>query len=143
MKANATASSQPVAVVRRNSHSRYQYKKVLDGRKQPIRGLRERNGKFIARMAMEDDVGKKENRRVLLEGTKTIAQAQEQLKTAPHLDQSRNDLPVLKRTLKFADYAEQYLAYFNSVKDAKRPATIQKERGAIKLWKAHGRVAAG
>ena len=50
MKANVTASSQsqPVAVVRRNSHSRYQYKKVLDGRKQPIRGLWERNGKFFA-----------------------------------------------------------------------------------------------
>ena len=51
MKASVTASSQPVAVVRRNSHSRYQYKKVLDGRKQPIRGLWERNGKFIARIA--------------------------------------------------------------------------------------------
>jgi integrase len=138
MKANVTASSQsqPVAVVRRNSHSRYQYKKVLDGRKQPIRGLWERNGKFIARIAMEDDAGKKENRWVPLESAKTIAQAQEQLKTL-HVDRTRNDLPVLKRTPKFADYAAQYLAYFDSVKDAKRPATIQKERGAIKLWTEH------
>jgi integrase len=136
MKASVTASSQPVAVVRRNSHSRYQYKKVLDGRKQPIRGLWERNGKFVARIAMEDDAGMKENRWVPLEGAKTIAQAQEQLKTL-HVDRTRNDLPVLKRTPKFADYAEQYLAYFDSVKDAKRPATIQKERGAIKLWKTH------
>ena len=82
MKANVTASSQsqPVAVVRRNSHSRYQYKKVLDGRKQPIRGLWERNGKFIARIAMEDDAGKKENRWVPLEGAKTIAQGAEAVK---------------------------------------------------------------
>jgi hypothetical protein len=60
MKTNVTASSQsqPVAIVRHNNHSRYQYKKVLDGRKQPIRGLWERNGKFIARIAMEDDAGK-------------------------------------------------------------------------------------
>jgi hypothetical protein len=44
---------------------------------------------------------------------------------------------VLKRTPKFADYSAQYLAYFDSVKDAKRPATIQKERGVIKLWTKH------
>jgi integrase len=85
---------------------------------------------------MEDDAGKKENRWVPLEGAKTIAQAQEQLKTL-HVDRTRNDLPVLKRTPKFADYSAQYLAYFDSVKDAKRPATIQKERGAIKLWTEH------
>jgi hypothetical protein len=61
MKANVTASSQSqsVAVIRRNSHSRYHYKKVLDGRKQPIRGLWKRNGKSIARIVMEDDAGKK------------------------------------------------------------------------------------
>jgi hypothetical protein len=63
MKANVTASSQSqsVAVIRRNSHSRYHYKKVLDGRKQPIRGLWKRNGKSIARIVMEDDAGKKKN----------------------------------------------------------------------------------
>lgn len=69
-------------------------------------------------------------------GAKIIAQEQEQLKTL-HVDRTRNDLPGLKRTQKFADYAAQYLAYFDSVKDAKRPATIQKERGAIKLWTEH------
>jgi hypothetical protein len=55
VKSNVTASSQPIAVVRRNVRSRYQYKKVLDGRKQPIRGLWERKGKFIARLAVEDE----------------------------------------------------------------------------------------
>jgi len=35
------------------------YVKVLNGRKQPIRGLWERNGKFIARIAMEVYAGKK------------------------------------------------------------------------------------
>jgi hypothetical protein len=38
-----------VAVV----HSRYQYKKVLDGRKQPLREHWNRNGKFITGIAME------------------------------------------------------------------------------------------
>jgi integrase len=135
MKASATASK-PSIVVRRNSHSRYQYKKVFNGRKQPIRGLWERNGTFVARIAMETDGGDKENRWVPLAGAETVAQAQEQLKTL-HVDRTRNDLPVLKRTPKFADYAAQYLAYFDTVTDAKRPSTIQKERGAIKLWTAH------
>jgi integrase len=85
---------------------------------------------------METDGGGKENRWVPLEGAETVAQAQEQLKTL-HVDRTRNDLPVLKRTPKFADYAAQYLAYFDTVKDAKRPSTIQKERGTIKLWIKH------
>jgi integrase len=136
MKASVTASSQSVAMVRRNAHSRYQYKKVLDGRKQPIRGLWERNGKFVARLAVEDDAGLKETRWVPLEDAETVAQAQDKLKTL-HVNRSRNDLPVLKRTPKFADYAAQYLTYYETVKDAKRPSTIEKERGAIKLWNQH------
>lgn len=136
MKTDVTASCQPVAVVRRHAHSRYQYRKVLDGRKQPIRGLWERNGKFIARIAVEDDAGRKQTRWVPLEDADTVAQAQEKLKTL-HVDRSRNDLPVLKRTPKFADYAAQYLAYYETVKDAKRPATVEKERSAIKLWNDH------
>jgi integrase len=35
------------------------------------------------------------------------------------------------------DYAAAYFAYYDAVKDAKRPATIQKERGALKLWIEH------
>ena len=128
-------SSQQTNVGRRKSHSRYEYKKVLDGRKQPIRGLWERNGKFVARIATEDEDGMKRTCWVPLAGAVTVAQAQEQLKTL-HVDRARNELPVLKRTPKFADYADHYLAYFETVKDAKRPATIQKERGAINLWKA-------
>jgi hypothetical protein len=101
-----------------------------------IRGLWERNRTFVARIAMETDGGDKQNRWVPLAGAEIVAQAQEQLKTL-HVDRTRNDLPVLKRTPKFADYAAQYLAYFDTVTDAKRPSTIQKERGAIKLWTAH------
>jgi len=94
------------------------------------------NGKFIARIATEDDDGIKRNRWVALEGAETVAQAREKLKSL-HVDWTRNELPTLKRTPKFANYAAQYLAYFDTVKDAKRPATIQKERGAIRLWTEH------
>jgi integrase len=136
MKPIVTVGSQESAVVSRKSHSQHKYAKVLDGRKQPIRGLWQRNGKFIARIAIEDEAGIKSNRWVSLKGATTVAQAQEQLKTL-HVDRTRNDLPILKRTPKFADYSDQYFAYYDTVKDAKRPATIEKERGAIKLWKAH------
>jgi integrase len=136
MKPIETVSNHATAANVRSSHSRFKYKKVLDGRKQPIRGLWERNGTFIARIAVEDADGMKRTRWVPLEGAQTVPQAQEQLKTL-HVDRTRNALPVLKRTPKFADYAAGYLAYFDTVKDAKRPATIQKERGAIKLWTEH------
>jgi hypothetical protein len=48
MKAQVTANSQslPPAVVGRNYHSHYQYKKVRDGRKQLIRGIGEHREKF-------------------------------------------------------------------------------------------------
>jgi hypothetical protein len=69
-------ASRPSVAVRRNVHSRYQYKKVLNGRKQPIRGLWERNGTFIARIAMETVGGDKENRWVPLEGAETRAGAE-------------------------------------------------------------------
>ena len=39
-----------------------------------------------------------------------------------------NDLPSLKRAPKLSDYVKQYLAYFDVVKDAKRPKTMQTER---------------
>ena len=108
----------------------------MDGRKQPIRGLWERNGKFIARMAVENADGISRTRWVALDGAQTVPQALERLK-ALHVDRTRNALPVLKRTPKFADYAATYFAYYDDVKAKKRPATIQKERGAIRLWTEH------
>ena len=66
----------------------------------------------------------------------TSPQAQKQLKTL-HVDRTRNVLPVLKRTPKFANYAAKYFEFFEAVTDAKRPATIDKERGAMR-WIPHG-----
>ena len=48
-----------------------------------------------------------------------------------------NALPVLKRTPKFDEYADQYLDYFKTVKDAKRPKTLQTEAGHLNAWKKH------
>jgi integrase len=136
MKPIEAVSSHATTANVRSSHSRFKYKKVLDGRKQPIRGLWERNGNFIARMSVEDADGMRRTRWKRLVGAQTVPQALEQLHEL-HVDRERNVLPLLKRTPKFTDYAAGYLTYFDTVKDAKRPATIQKERGAIRLWTEH------
>ncbi len=136
MKPIETVSNQATAANVRSSHSRFKYKKVLDGRKQPIRGLWERNGRFIARIAVEDTDGMKRTRWVPLDGAETVPQALERLKGL-HVDRTRNALPVLKRGPTFAAYADEYFQRLAQTPDAKRPATVQKERGAIALWIEH------
>jgi integrase len=136
MKSNESASNQQNTGNVQTRQSPYEYKKVLDGRKQPIRGLWERNGKFIARLSVEDQNGEKRVQWVVLEGTQTIPQAQEKFK-ALHVDRARNALPVLKRAPTFTAYADEYFKRLAQTPDAKRPATVQKERGAISLWVDH------
>jgi len=112
------------------------YQKVFDGRKQPIRGLWVRNGQFYARLTVEDATGRKSTIRKRLEGAQTVPQAQKAL-AALLGKRDRNSLPVLKLTPKLADYTKTYFAHYELVKDAKRPATIAKEKGALNLWTAH------
>jgi integrase len=137
MKAIETVSNNSTAKAAVVSRSPYKFKKVYDGRKQPIRGLWERNGKFLARIAVEDDDGMKRTRWVPLEDAETIPQAQAKL-AALHTDRSRNALPVLKQTPRLADYTNnRYFPHFEKAKDAKRPATIAKEKSAMKQWIEH------
>ena len=109
----------------------------MDKRKRPIRGLWERNGRYYAQLTVEDQVtGFKQVRRVPLEGVGTDAQAVAKLQEL--LTQRRKGaLPVLKRTPKFADYAQQYFDYYKAVKDAKRESTLYTERIIINHWIEH------
>jgi hypothetical protein len=70
--------------------------------------------------------GRKQVRRVPLAAA-TVAQAQAELRRLM-TKREENALPILKLTPKFREYAAQYLAYFDTVKDAKRPKTLQTER---------------
>jgi len=63
-----------------SSSSRYKYNKVLNNRKHPIRGLWRRNGKFRARISVEDEAGRNEVRWVPLTAT-TAAEAQDEFRT--------------------------------------------------------------
>ena len=143
MQANATPfNGQPAAqreksFVSKRTHAAEPYQKVLDGRKRPVRGLWLRGSRYYARIAVADfNTGRKTVRRVPLEGADSVAQAVAQMRRLlTHRED--NALPVLKRTPKFGDYADQYLDYFKTVKDAKRPKTLQTEAGHLNAWKKH------
>jgi integrase len=113
------------------------FQKVLDGRNHPIRGLWQRNKRFYARFSVEDPSnGRKEVRRVPLKDVETVAEARKALnKLLTRREDS--DLPSLKRAPKFEDYEKTYLAYLTVVVDAKRPATVQKERYILQRWREH------
>ena len=128
----------------KQQHSEATYKKVLDQRKHAIRGLWVRNGRSYAQITVEDlTTGMKRVKRVPLEGAGTDSQAVAKFQDL--LTQRRKGtLPVLNRTPKFADYAEQYFDYYSQVKDAKRESTLYTERIIINHWIEHlGQVPAG
>jgi integrase len=127
----------PHTIVSNGQHRRATYTKVCDKRKRPIRGLWERNGRFYAQIAIEEPVtGLKRVKRIPLEGAGTEAQAVAKFQEL--LTQRRKGaLPVLKRTPKFSDYADQYFAYYEQVKDAKRDSTLYTEKIIIGHWKEH------
>jgi hypothetical protein len=139
MKSNATQSNTQTGAENQNStiHGRAAYQKVFDARKRPIRGLWRRNDRFYARISVEDPTcGRKEVRRVPLDGAQTVAQAQAELRWLL-TKRDENALSVLKLTPKFSEYVKSYLGYFEVVKDAKRPKTLQTERGHLKAWAEH------
>jgi integrase len=145
MKANATGKSSTGTsttstnqIVRRHTHVA-SFAKVLDGRKQPVRGLWERNGRFYAQLTVENPLtGVKKVRRVPLvdkDGVSaaTAAQAIAELKRL-QTKRSDNDLGAVGRTPKFSDYAARYLDFISTTK---KRGTVDKERSTLGLWTDH------
>ncbi len=113
------------------------YQKVFDERKRRLRGLWKRNGCFYAQMTVIDGhTGRKTTKRVRLALCRTVADARTAMQD---LLKRRRDhtLPVLKRSPKLADYWDDYFKFYDTVKDAKRPATLRAERCAQRRWLAH------
>ncbi len=124
-------------VVRTRQHATATYQKVQDERKRPIRGLWVRNQRYYAQMTVEDPhTGKKQVRRVHLEGANTPAQAREKFEELL-VSRRKGSLTTLKRTPTFSEFAEKYLEFYRQAKDAKRASTIETESYAIDRWKAH------
>jgi integrase len=139
MKRDATESNKPNETSANHSAK---FAKVLNGRKQPIRGLWVRNGRYYARLAIEDgNTGERMVRRVPLldkdgKPVETVPQAVEAMNRLK-VKRSDNDLPVLKRTPRFGEYVEMYLGFIRSGQGTKKPRTIAKEESHLKGWKAH------
>lgn len=147
MKAEATASSldfiggpEPdrIQTVRRQFHGP-SFAKVLDGRKQPIRGLWQRNGRYYAQLRIENPSnGIKKTRRIPLvnkdnKPVQTVAEAKAELARL-QTQRTDNTLPVLTRQQKFADYVKEYLAVISSGTRAKKASTVEKETGILNRW---------
>ena len=102
VKRNATPSR---SGSQSNSPRRHKYTKVLDNRKHPIRGLWRRNGKYLARISVEDEAGRKDVRWVPL-SAKSAAEAQEEFRTLM-VERTENRLRHIGRSPSFAEYLDQ------------------------------------
>ena len=84
---------------------------------------------------VDPNTGKKGVPRLPLEA-KTVAEAVAALRKL-QTQRADNTLPALKQTPKFSDYVETYFDVLKKLKDAKRPRSIETERGHLNRWKAH------
>ena len=116
---NATATASNVSTEQQRQIHAPSFSKVLDGRKQPIRGLWVRNGRFYAQLTFEDSkTEKKTVRRVPLmdkdkQPVQTVPQAIEAFNRLK-VNRSDSNLPVLHRYPKFSDYVKTYLEYIRA-----------------------------
>jgi integrase len=139
MKPDATQKSAKT-VGKRHSHDA-SFAKVLDGRKQPVRGLWQRNGRFYAQISVEDfSTGQKRVKRVPLmnpedEPAESVAQAIAAI-NGLRTHRSEDTLPKLGRTPTFSTYADAYFAKIKAGHE-KKDSTIEKEESTIALWKDH------
>jgi integrase len=141
MKCIETQSTQIASAqiaVKRQNHA-VSFAKVFDGRKQPIRGLWERNGRYYAQLKVENAItGIRKIKRVRLvdkdgKVVDTVASAVAELKRL-HTQRADNTLPILERTKKFSDYANLYLDFIGSGQGAKKRSTIGKEKAILDRW---------
>src|SRR6516225_2993306 len=135
MKRNGTTSDVTNRHVRVKAHAS-KFTKVEDGRKQPIRGLWVRNGRYYARLNVENPItGAKKTKWVPLldkenNPVATVPQAKAELERK-RTQRGDDNLPTLGRTPKFADYVTKYLENIGAGQGAKSPATVQKEKSIL------------
>jgi integrase len=126
MKPSATPGSQSGSS---SSSRRYRYTKVLDNRKHAIRGLWRRNGKFVARITIEDDLGLKAVKWVPLKA-ETVGAAQEEFRTV-QVERSEDRLRHIGRCPKFTDYVEKTYQQ-RLATSGKKPDTLVTEKVHLK-----------
>jgi integrase len=139
MKAKETASNSQNVATDRHAPT---FAKVLDGRKQPIRGLWIRGERYYAQLKIENQItGVKKTKRVPLvdkdgNAVQTAAAAVAELRRL-QTQRADNTLPTLARQPKFADYAKKYLEIAKLGKpgeEPKKPSTVEKEKAILGRW---------
>ena len=143
MKHHAIVNNEANQNHKRQAHAPT-FAKVLDARKQPIRSLWVRNGRFYAQLAVENPItGVKKTRLIPLKdkdgkAVATASQAVEELKRL-QTQRADNALPVLSQQQKFADYAKHYLEIAALGKSgpgekSKKASTVDKEETILNRW---------
>lgn len=94
----------PQAACRKKSNRRHSYTKVRDNRKHPVNGLWRRSGRYLVRITVEDDLGRRSLKWGSLKAT-TIAEAQVEMRTVL-VERSENRLRHVGKTPRFANYPE-------------------------------------
>ncbi len=121
---------QPNGTQRNKSSSRKnRYTEVLDARKQRIKRLCQRNGRFYARLWMEQADGSKKDEWFPLNGV-TVPEARAELEELL-VKRRKGQLEHQKASKKLADYVPIYL---ERVKATKAKATWERETGCLKVW---------
>jgi integrase len=141
MKATEAGSSSTGTIQSSTGHQDHgpSFAKVFDARKQPIRALWVRNGRYYAQLKVENPItGEKKTRRVPLvdkerNPVQTVAAAVAELRRL-QTQRADNTLPTLERTPRFADYAKRYLDFLVSGQGAKKAGTVEKEKTILGRW---------
>ncbi|PYJ86914.1 MAG: hypothetical protein DME22_03300 [Verrucomicrobia bacterium] len=111
--AKAVTSKTESEIATRQSHGAT-FAKVVNGRKQPVRGLWRRGDRYYAQLTVEDPfTGQKKVRRVSLcnaegEPVQTVPQAIEEMQRLK-VKRAEDDLPKLGRTPGFSAYTDNVL----------------------------------
>lgn len=142
MKGTETRSTTQTSTVGQDRSHGGKFSKVLDGRKQAVRGLWERNGRFYYQMALVDAAtGQKAVRRVALktedgQPAATIAQAREAMERLRG-KRAEGDMPITAKAPGFSDYADRYLESIQAGQGAKKRSTVINEVQNLRRWKRH------
>lgn len=107
------------------------FSKVLDGRKAPIRGLQERNGRFYARIKLTGPDGQLRISRQPLQAA-TVAQARDELARLRVRRDDGEAVQIPKRQSCLSTYLEEYLAHVATL--GLKAATLRKDRQHLTAW---------
>jgi len=140
MKNNSSATSTGSG----NGHNSHvlTFAKVLDGRKQPIRGLWIRGHRYYAQLTIENPVnGLKKVKRVPLvdkdaNPVATIAQAIAEMARLK-VQRADKNLPTLRRTPRLSEYLKTYLDFIQAGQGTKKAGSIAKDKSSLANWIEH------